>query len=114
VVQVTICVNSDTLEHVTNLCSANPDVDIAVLLAQHTVDMIIKQSEHDGYASAAASSLLTEPDRILSIPDFGHLLQALWRDRKSFFELCKNGSLPGVMSLLYAIWFSITGFKASQ
>jgi hypothetical protein len=115
-VQVRICSNSNIFEYImANLDTATTNNGISILLAKHTTKLMGAKGTESTDSFETVSSLLGDhKNAILSHENISDLLNALWRDRKAFFVLCKNGSLPGVLSLLCMIWFDVSGVKGKK
>ncbi|KAG9126751.1 hypothetical protein FRC07_002086, partial [Ceratobasidium sp. 392] len=111
-VQVIVCANSDTLSYVrTNMSAAATNSSILAFMSDHTVDVIQRQMGHSHNSNSlkTISNLLGKSKDLFSRDHLSEILNILWRDRKSFFVLYKNGSLRGILLLLYMVWVQISG-----
>lgn len=106
-IRVIACAHSNILGYFKGkLDSQFMTTDMLQILVNHTADLVM------GYRESAenreAVTILFEKTRgLFSHKTLADLLDILWRDRKQFFVLCGNGSLPGVSLLLYMLWEQI-------
>ncbi|KAG8709698.1 hypothetical protein FRC09_000516 [Ceratobasidium sp. 395] len=116
-VQVIVCQNSDTLSYVReSMGGAAANTSILAFLSGHTVDVIQRQmgQSHDNNSLKTISNILGKSKDLFSRDHISKLLGLLWQDRKSFFILFKNGSLQGIVLLLYMVWVQISGIMSEM
>lgn len=77
--------------------------NILGLLSNHTAALIMGHRESTENLQAV-TVLLEKTRGLFSHDALADLLDILWRDRKQFFVLCRNGSLSGVSLLFYMLW----------
>ncbi|KAG9102349.1 hypothetical protein FRC06_002067 [Ceratobasidium sp. 370] len=108
-VQILVCENNSTLEYVkSKMDDAATNAEVSTFLAEHTAALAMGRTITT-MSFLTASGLIGESKakELFSKRNTRELLDILWRDRKSFFILYKNGSLQGMLLLLvYLVTFT--------
>ncbi|KAG8720753.1 hypothetical protein FRC08_018294 [Ceratobasidium sp. 394] len=113
-VQILVCENNNTLEYVkAKMDNAFTNAEVSTFLAEHTAALAMGRSTST-MSFLTATGLIGESKakELFSKRNVRELLDIFWRDRKSFFILYKDGSLQGMLLLLYVIWIQISGIAS--
>ncbi|KAG9107795.1 hypothetical protein FRC07_008575 [Ceratobasidium sp. 392] len=115
-VQLLVCENNGTLEYVgSKMEDVATNAEVSTFLAEHTAALAM------GRTTATLSFLTpsgligkSRSEELFSDKNTREMLEILWQDRKSVLVLYKNGSLQGLLLLLYAVWIKIGGVLVGQ
>lgn len=106
-VHILACAHTDALEFFKETLDYEyTTTNILGLLSNHTAALIMGHRESTENLQAA-TTLLEKTKGLFNHHSLADLLSVLWHDRKQFFILCGDDSLPGVSLLFYIIWEQI-------